>query len=417
MIMNKRRVVITGTGVVSALGHSREELFRLLLAGKSAARFMPEWESFFGSTNIVAAPVTLDPDVAKKIDRKFRRSMGNAALFAAIAAIDAVDESGLDPEILSDGRTGCIVSSTMGSSSSIVESTAAIIEKRFDDLSACQFFRCVSHSSSFNVANLLGISGVQLAPCSACASALQSIGLAFELIQIGKQDIIIAGGSDETTPTVTGSFQQLFALAEAEGIAPEKLSRPFDAARCGLVCGEGAGILVLEEYEHAIKRGAPILAEISGYATNCTGAQISQSDSGSIESCIRLALDDAGIAPTEVDYVSAHATSTIAGDKAEAEAIRAVLGSTVPVSSMKGHLGHTLGASGAIELVAIIEMMKHKMIIPTLNLENPSESCKELNLPITTIKSELRTVVKNCIAFGGVNAVLVLQSLKELESI
>ncbi|MDD4180090.1 MAG: beta-ketoacyl synthase N-terminal-like domain-containing protein [Victivallaceae bacterium] len=139
--MNKRRVVITGTGVVSALGHSREELFRLLLAGKSAARFMPEWESFFGSTKIVAAPVTLDPDVAKKIDRKFRRSMGNAALFAAIAAIDAVDESGLDPEILSDGRTGCIVSSTMGSSSSIVESTAAIIEKRFDDLSACQFFR------------------------------------------------------------------------------------------------------------------------------------------------------------------------------------------------------------------------------------------------------------------------------------
>lgn len=409
MIINKRRVVVTGAGVVSALGHSREELFRLLLAGKSAARFMPEWESFFGNTKIVAAPVVLDSSAAKKIDRKFRRSMGNAALFAAIAAIQAVDESGLDVETLSGGRTGCVVSSTMGSSSSIVESTAAIIEKRFDDLSACQFFRCVSHSSSFNVANLLGISGVQLAPCSACASALQSIGLAFEMIQNGKQDVIIAGGSDEATPTVAGSFQQLFALAESEELAPEKLSRPFDAARCGLVCGEGAGILILEEYAHAIKRGVPILAEITGYATNCTGAQISQSDSGSIERCIKLALDDAGITASDVDYVSAHATSTIAGDKAEAEAIYSVFGSTVPVSSLKGHLGHTLGASGAIELAAIIEMMKQQTIIPTLNLETPSESCEKLSLPVHAIPSDIRTVVKNCIAFGGVNAILVLQ--------
>ncbi|MDD3116346.1 MAG: beta-ketoacyl-[acyl-carrier-protein] synthase family protein [Victivallaceae bacterium] len=407
--MEKKRVVVTGAGVVSALGNRRDELFDSLAAGKSAARYMPEWQSFFGKINIAAAPVTLDQEAVKKIDRRFRRSMGNAALFAALAAKQGVAESGLDEATLSNGRTGCVISSTMGSSSSIVESTAAIIEKRFDDLSACQFFRCVSHSSSFNVANLFGISGVQLAPCSACASALQSIGLAFEQIQSGKQDVIIAGGSDEATPTVAGSFQQLFALAENENLPAEKLSRPFDAARCGLVCGEGAGILILEEYEHALKRGAVILAELAGYATNCTGAQISQSDHVSIEQCIRLAVADAGINPADIDYVSAHATSTLAGDKEEAEAIRRVFGAAVPVSSLKGHLGHTLGASGAIELAAIFEMMKHDTIISTLNLENQADDCKGIFLPDKPCSKPLRTVVKNCIAFGGVNAVLVLR--------
>lgn len=372
---------------------------------------MPEWQGQvpIGSETVTAAPVDLPPEKAKSIKRHYRRSMGNAALFATLAAQSAVAESGLTAAELANGRTGCIVSSTIGSSSEVYESTRAVIEKRFNDLSACQFFRIVSHSSAFNVANFFGINGVQLSPCSACASSLQSIGLAYEQILAGRQEIFLAGGSDEVTPIVIGSFRHLYALAESEALAPHEQSRPFDARRCGLVCGEGAGILVLEEYEHARQRKAPILAEIIGYATNCTGSQISQSDSASIENCMRLALADAQLDPAEVDYVSAHATSTVAGDREEAAAIRAVFGDRVPVSSSKGNLGHTLGASGAIETAAVLEMMKHGIILPTGNLGEVAADCTGLNLPVVPQSSSIRTVLKNCIAFGGVNASLVVK--------
>ncbi len=409
--MKKRRIVITGAGVISALGFSREELYQSLLAGKSAVRFMPEWEGQIplGGDNVTAAPVDLPLEKSKSIKRHYRRSMGNAALFSTLAAQTAVAESGLTAEGLSDGRTGCSISSTIGSSSEVYESTKAVIEKRFNELSACQFFRIVSHSSAFNVANFFGINGVQLSPCSACASSLQSIGLAYEQILSGRQEVFLAGGSDEVTPIVVSSFRHLYALAESNELAPHEQSRPFDAKRCGLVCGEGAGILVVEEYEHALRRKAPILAEIVGYATNCTGSQISQSDSASIECCMRLALADAQLQPDEVDYISAHATSTLAGDREEATAIRAIFADRVPVSSSKGYLGHTLGASGAIEITAVLEMMKHGIILPTANLEQVAEDCAGLNLPLKPLKKKITTVLKNCIAFGGVNASLVLQ--------
>ena len=268
--MEKRRVVVTGAGVVSALGGSRAELFEALLAGRCAVRRMPEWSAKLPGVPL-AAPVELDPEIAKRINRKFRRSMGPAALFASLAALQAAEESGLDAELLGSGRTGCAVSSTMGSSSSIVEATALLLSGRREEMPATQFFKCASHSSAFNVANLLGINGVQLSPCSACASGLQSVGAAMEQIQLGKQDVMLAGGSDEATPAVAGSFEQLFALAGGD-VEPERASRPFDADRRGLVCGEGAGILVLEEYGHAVRRGAPLLLELTGYATNCSGA-------------------------------------------------------------------------------------------------------------------------------------------------
>ncbi len=405
----ERRVVITGAGVVSSLGFSRDELHRRLSAGESAVRFMPDWAEFMQAEfDVVAAPVELDEATVKSINRRHRRSMANAALFAALAAQSAVSESGLSRETLSSGRTGCIVSSTVGSASAMFDSCKAVIERRFEDLSACQFFRLVSHSSAFNTANLFGITGVQLSPCSACASSLQSIGLAYEQIRSGRQEVFLAGGSDEATAMVTGSFSQLYALAEGSAYPPGRRSRPFDAARGGLVCGEGAGMLVVEELEHALSRGAGILAEIKGYATNCTGSEISQSDSSSIVRCMQAALADAGIAPGDVDYLSAHATSTVAGDREEAAAIREVFGERVPVSSLKGALGHTLGASGAIETSAVIEMMRRGEILPTANLENVAEDCRGIWLPEKTVKKDVKTVLKNCIAFGGVNASLVL---------
>ena len=228
---------------------------------------------------------------------------------------------------------------------------------------------------------------------------------------LGKQDAFIAGGSDETAPVVIESFRLLHALAEEPGVPIQQLSRPFDANRCGLVCGDGAGMLFMETLEHAEARGAQPLAEIVGYATNCTGAQISQSDHVSIERCMHLALEDAGLTPQDIDYVSAHATSTVAGDREEAVAIANVFGGDVPVSSLKGQLGHTLGASGALETAVIIEMMKNGVILPNFNLETPSEECAALNLPTKPLKKPVRTVLKNCIAFGGVNAALIIRNI------
>lgn len=408
----KRRIVITGAGVTSALGYTRQELFQSLLDGKSAVKERPDWIEKMQTTQMaVASAVELPQEVAKSISRHHRRSMGPAALYATLAAQNALKEANASSELLSSGRTGCIASSTLGSSSETYETVAALVNKVFYNLSACHFFRIVSHSSAFNIANYFGINGVQLSPCAACASSLQSIGLAYEQILLGKQDAFIAGGSDETAPVVIESFRLLHALAEEPGVPIQQLSRPFDANRCGLVCGDGAGMLFIETLEHAEARGAQPLAEIVGYATNCTGAQISQSDHVSIERCMHLALEDAGLTPQDIDYVSSHATSTVAGDREEAVAIANVFGGDVPVSSLKGQLGHTLGASGALETAVIIEMMKNGVVLPNFNLETPSEECTALNLPTKPLKKPVRTVLKNCIAFGGVNAALIIRNI------
>ena len=404
-----RRVVITGAGVVSALGLDRETLHESLRRGQSAVRLMPEWASFMQTKDdVLAAPVDLTDETVRSIDRRCRRSMAKAAMFAALAARDAVAESGLSPEFLTSGRVGCAVSSTVGSATAMYESCKAVLERRFEDLAACQFFRLVSHSSAFNTANLFGIRGVQLSPCSACASSLQAIGLAYEQVLAGRQDAFLAGGSDETTPMVAGSFQQLYALVGGTSLPVSERSRPFDAARSGLVCGEGGGILVVESLASAKARGVRPLAEILGYATNCTGCQISQSDRASIVSCMRMALADAGLEAADIDYVSAHATSTVAGDREEAAAIREVFGDAVPVSSLKGSLGHTLGASGGIETAALLEMMRRSEVLPTANLTSVEPECGGIWLPDKPLARPVRTVLKNCIAFGGVNASLVI---------
>ena len=404
----KPRIAITGAGVISALGNSRQEVYQKLLEDECPTRKRPDWaDQMYGTYQPFAAAVDLPTETAKTISRHFRRSMGNAALFATLAARDAVAESGLTKEDLQSGRIGCIISSTVGSPSEIYASAMAVLRNELQALSSCQFFKIVSHSSAFNVANYFGICGVQLSPCSACASALQSIGLAYEQIKLGHQDAIVAGGSDETTPIVLESFRFLNALAKNPDWSPCELSRPFAEDRCGLVCGDGAGIFVVEEWSHAQARQATILGEILGYATNCNGAQISQSDGASIAYCMRQALKDANLNPEDIDYVSAHATSTPSGDREEASAIREIFGDTVPVSSLKGHLGHTLGASGGLESAIILEMAKNDTIIPTKNLARIAEDCAGLDHVTFRRQKRLRTVLKNCIAFGGVNATII----------
>jgi 3-oxoacyl-[acyl-carrier-protein] synthase II len=250
-----------------------------------------------------------------------------------------------------------------------------------------------------------------MAPAAACASALHAIGTGYDLIRLGRQDVLLCGGAEELHPTVTGSFDILFATSTKYNDRPQQTPRPFDRDRDGLVCGEGSGLVVLEDYERAVKRNAKIYAEIVGYSTTANGLHVSQSNKESMVSCMQQALEEAGEKPGSIDYVSAHATATIQGDQEEAEAIREVFGATVPVSSLKGYIGHTLGASGGIELAASLSMMEQGVIYPTLNLENVSPECEGIQHVQRPLEKQVRTVLKNGFAFGGINAALVYKKL------
>jgi len=275
------------------------------------------------------------------------------------------------------------------------------------ELSSMSFFKCVSHTVSMNVAQYLGIKGYVMATSAACASSLQALGLGYELIKSGRQDVLLCGGAEELHPIVAGTFDILFAASTQYNDRPSLTPRPFDEKRDGLVCGDGAGVLVLEEYEHARKRGAKILGEIAGYSTCGSGMDMSQSNCDGMKACIREAIRDAGLSPWEIDYISAHATATVQGDQAEAEAIREIFGDQIPVSSLKGYIGHTLGASGVIELAASLEMMARGVIYPTLNLENIDPKCGGIMHVQKPLKKEIKTILKNSFAFGGINASLV----------
>ncbi len=405
-----KRVVITGVGVISPLGIGVNSLMEGLSSGKSAVRYMEEWAGYCGMNSHVAAPAELKDE--KKIPRQNRRSMGRMSIFAAQAAEQALADSGINSSQIQPDRMGCIIGSTTGSAISISKAFEIMLfEKDLSLLPSSMFFQCMSHTAAINVAQYLGLTGYVMATSAACASSLQALGTGYELIGSGRQDLLLCGGAEELHPSVTGSFDVVFATSVKYNQTPQKTPRPFDKDRDGLVCGEGSGIVVLEEYEHAIRRNARIYAEIIGYNTCGSGSHISQSDDKSIIQCITGALNNAGITPAEIDYVNAHATGTIQGDKEEAAAIREIFGETVPVSSLKGNMGHTLGASGAIELIACLSMMDKGIIYPALNLDEIAPDCSGINHVTKPLKKEIKTVLKNCFAFGGVNAALVCRRL------
>lgn len=405
------RVVISGLGAVSPLGHDVPSFIKGIRAGKSAVRQMAGWDKYIGLRSRVGAASVLTGE--KKIPRKSRRSMSRMSIFAVQAAQEALADAGLDTVVCSTGRLACVIGSTMGGAESLNETFETMLpDKDLSRLTAMKFFQCVSHTAAMNVAQYLGVTGYVMATSAACASSLQAIGTGYDLIRLGRQDMALCGGAEELHPTVTGSFDILFATSINYNDAPQSTPRPFDEKRDGLVCGDGSGIVVLEEYEHAKKRRAKIYGEIIGYHTCGNGSHVSQSDRSSMQVCLTEALADAGISPGDIDYISAHATATLHGDKEEAEAIRKIFGGSVPVSSLKGYIGHTLGASGALELIASISMMEEGVIYPTLNLETVSPECQGICHVRKPLKKDIRILVKNCFAFGGINAVLVLRNGK-----
>ncbi len=379
-------------------------------AGRSAVRAMEGWEQYSGLRSLVGAPVTMQDE--KLIPRQKRRSMGRMSIFAAQAADEAIADSGFKLADEDPWRVGCVIGSTMGSAKSINDAFELMLpDKDLSKLNSTMFFHCMSHTAAVNTAQYLGLNGTIMAPAAACASALHAIGTGYDLIRLGRQDVLLCGGAEELHPTVTGSFDILYATSTKYNDRPHMTPRPFDKDRDGLVCGEGSGLLVLEEYEHAVKRKARIYAEITGYCTTANGLHVSQSNKASMVACMHRALDEAGLKPSDIDYISAHATATIQGDQEEAEAVRDLFGASVPVSSLKGYIGHTLGASGAIELAASLKMMERNVIYPTLNLEAVSPECDGIRHVMQPLKQPVKTVLKNGFAFGGINAALVYRQI------
>ena len=409
-----RRVVVTGRAGLCPIGSDWKSVRDALLAGRSGIARVPEWEDVAGLKTRLGARV---PDFAVPSDypRKKTRSMGRVSLLMVRAAELALEDAGLrsSPE-LGSGRVGVSCGSSTGSPPAIeVYGRQLFVGRTTSGIGGNEFLQFMSHTCAANVASFFGVRGRIIPTCSACTSGSQGIGYGYEAVKFGTQDWMLSGGAEELDVMDAAVFDVLFA-ASTRNDEPERTPRPFDAERDGIVVGEGAGCLVLEELEHARERGATIHAEVVGYATNCDGRHLTQPDPEGMEQVMRLGLESAGLAPSAIGYVNAHATGTEAGDIAESRACHAVFGERTPVSSLKGHIGHTLGASGALEAWLSIEMMREGWFAPTLNLDAVDERCA----PLDYVRGEARALRTDCImsnnfAFGGINTSLVFQRWSE----
>ncbi|MCP4666130.1 MAG: beta-ketoacyl-[acyl-carrier-protein] synthase family protein [Deltaproteobacteria bacterium] len=406
--MQPRRVVVTGMGAVSPFGKGVDILMESLIQGKSAVKAVTGLEKFGGLRTRVAALVpALDP---KEIPRKFRRTMSKMSVFATLACQEALDQAGLSKERLSDGKMGVAIGSSVGSpiaTQGFYEDF--LIDHSLERMRSTLFFQIMNHSCAANVSHALGITGRILAPSAACSTSCQTVGYGFDIIASGKQDLMLCGGAEEFHPLMAATFDTLNAASIGYNDRPSQTPRPFDRDRDGVVCGEGSGILLLESLDSAESRGAAVFAEILGFATLSDASNIANPNADSMEACIQAALADARMEPGEVNYVNAHATATEQGDIAESAAIGRVFGGATPVSSIKGHLGHTMAASGALELVATVEMIGRDCLIPTLNLDNIDPSCKKIRHIQDGEHMRIHRAIKNNFAFGGVNSSIVLR--------
>ncbi|WP_320172126.1 beta-ketoacyl-[acyl-carrier-protein] synthase family protein [Maridesulfovibrio sp.] len=406
--MHLQRVVITGMGAVSPYGCGVETLWDGFVNGRSGISRIPELEGIGGLRPQIGGKVPACN--AGIIPRKFRRTMSDLSIFAGISALEAIAQAGLGPEQLEDMRTGLSVGSTIGSTMTLENFFASFLRERsIEGIRSTEFFKIMNHTCAANLAQFLSISGRVLAVSAACSTGCQSIGLAYEAIAAGKQDIMICGGADELHPLTVGTFDILDAASISGNDDPAGASRPFDASRNGVVCSEGAGILVLENRDSAMKRGAEILAEITGFSSLCDSGNMASPSAEAIGRCIAAALDDSNISPAQIDYINAHATGTPQGDAAEASALEETFGNATPVSSLKGHIGHTMAASGGLETIATVRMMAEKTIIPTANLADPAPECSGINNVLQLQARKITYALKNNFAFGGINTSLVIR--------
>jgi 3-oxoacyl-[acyl-carrier-protein] synthase II len=405
-----KRVVITGVGLLTPIGNDCETVAAALRTGKSGVGRMPEWQSVRGLKTFVAGRVTTP--APKKIPRSNRRTMGRVALLGAFAAISAASDARLDAGTLASGRVGLSMGSTIGSAHELEYFYDQYLPDRaIETLEGTLFMKIMSHTVAANAAATLGIRGRVSAPCAACASSTQAIGQGFEAIRSGAQDVMLCGGAEEIHPTAAGVFDVLAAASRGFNDEPDLTPRPFDSRRDGLVLSEGAAVVVLEELDSAKSRGARIYGEVLGYAANADTQNMALSDVEGMAECMREALDSAGARAGAVDYINAHATGTLLGDAVEAEAMRRIFSNDVPVSSTKGHTGHTLGACGAMETAFCLAMMEKGFLAPTRNLDEVDPQCAGLAHVREVVAASPEIVLTNNFAFGGINASIVLGAM------
>ncbi|SHN61804.1 beta-ketoacyl-[acyl-carrier-protein] synthase family protein [Desulfovibrio litoralis] len=405
-----KRVVITGSGVVSPFGVGVKQLNDGLRQGKSAIRRISELEQIKGVNTAVAGIVEHFDSSA--ISRNLRRAMSKAAQFAWLAAQEAIVSAGLELP-LNNKSIGLITGTTTTSVENMEQFFCDYLKSHsVEQVTAMLFFRTMGHSVSVNLAHGLGICGRVLSLSAACSTGLQAIGTGYEMIKNGEQKIMLCGGAEEYHPLTSATFSIMNAASEKYNTSPEKTPRPFDLNRDGIVCAEGAGIVILEDLESAQKRNAPILAEIVGFATNTDSENLASSSPESIIDCMRSALENARLSVKDISYLNAHATGTLQGDSAEFEAINHLFYDTdLFVSSLKGHLGHTMAASGAIEISACLDMLERQCLIATKNLDHPEKSCQttKVRLLQQNTPQKVSYIMKNSFALGGINCCLIIK--------
>jgi len=397
-----KKVVITGYGIISCIGNSKAEVIQSLQKGKSGISTNATYADM-GFRSHVSGSINLE--LENLIDRKLLRFMSNAAAYGYLAALEAISMSGLNIDDLDSPKVGIVAGSGGASSQSQIIASDIAREKSPKRIGPYAVTKTMGSTVSAILGTALKIKGVNYSISSACSTSAHCIGHAAELIQSGKQDVVIAGGAEDEHWTSSSMFDAMGALSSSKNNFPETASRPFDKERDGFVISGGAGIVILESEEHAKKRNASILAELTGYLANSDGYDMVAPSGEGAKRCMQEALNIIG---KKVDYINTHGTSTPVGDIAELNAIKSVFGADAPIiSSTKSMTGHSLGATGAQEAIYSIMMMQDNFIAPSINIDNIVDEASGLHINQETIQKELNSVMSNSFGFGGTNASLI----------
>ncbi len=406
-----RRVVITGYAAITPIGNTREKIVRHLTEGISGVKSM---RSDGLLTNQIHSGVfgTVDYPIYYDFKRHFRKTMGPVAFYACQAAKEALAASGLSEEFITSGRMGVAFGSTHGSPTVQREIYRVYFgdgDAKLSSIGAVDYLKSMVHTTAVNITKMFGITGRVISSSTACTTSSQSIGFGYEAVKFGMQDAMLCGGADEYDTTTVAVFDNLLACSTEFNDTPHLTPRPFDVRRDGLVVGEGAGAVVLEEYESAKRRGAVILGEILGFACNNNGGDLILPNMDGIVQTIRLGMENANISADQIDLVCAHATATKMGDAIEAQAIGKTYGEGPLVTALKSYMGHTMGSCGAIETILTLMMMHEGFVAPTLNLDEVDERCAMIRHARKLTERKIRTAAVQNFAFGGVNTSLILR--------
>lgn len=404
----QRRVVITGAGIISPIGNDLESVLKSLRESTSGIEFSDLYKNG-GMRSHASGTVKNREELLASIDRKLSRFMGDAAAYAYLAMQQAIEHAGLSAELVSNPRTGIIAGSGGGSPFAQVEGVDVLREKGIRRCGAFRVPRVMSSTVSANLATAFGIQGVNYSITSACATSAHSVGAGFEQIAWGKQDIVFAGGGEEESVELAAFFDSMGALTTGHNDTPTTASRPYDKTRDGFVAAGGGAMVVLEEYEHAVARGANILAEVVGYGATSDGADMVAPNGEGARRCMEQAI---ATVDTPIDYINTHGTSTPVGDVIELGALRATFGDNIPpLSSTKALTGHSLGATGAQEVIYSMLMLNNGFISPSAHITELDPAAEGFPLVREYTEVELRTVMSNSFGFGGTNATVVIRSI------